>query len=44
MARQGAGHGDGNDRLEEKVDLILKSVAEDGESAIARLDRSYQRD
>ena len=35
---------DGNDRLEEKVDLILKSVAGDGEDQIARLDRVYQRD
>ena len=35
---------DGNDRLEEKVDLILKAVADDGEARIAELDRTYQRD
>ena len=35
---------DGNDRLEEKVDLILKSVADDGDEQIARLDQVYQRD
>lgn len=35
---------DGNDRLEEKVDLILKAVDKDAEKAIARLDRAYHRD
>lgn len=35
---------DGDDRLEEKVDLILKSVAEDGDEQIARLDHVYHRD
>jgi hypothetical protein len=30
--------------LEEKVDLILKSVADDGDELIARLDQVYQRD
>ena len=35
---------DGNDRMEEKVDLILKAVADDGDQQIARLDRTYHRD
>ncbi len=35
---------DGNDRLEEKVDLILKSVSEDADEQIAHLDGVYQRD
>jgi hypothetical protein len=35
---------DGNDRLEEKVDLILKAVAKDGDKDISRLDRAYHRD
>jgi hypothetical protein len=35
---------DGNDRLEEKVDLILKAVAADGDEEITRLDRAYHRD
>jgi hypothetical protein len=35
---------DGDDRLEEKVDLILRAVAQDGDEAIARLDRTYARD
>jgi hypothetical protein len=30
--------------LEEKVDLILKAVADDGDEQIARLDHSYHRD
>ena len=35
---------EGNDRLEEKVDLLLRSVVTDGEKEIERLDRVYQRD
>ena len=35
---------EGNDRLEEKVDLILKAVAKDGNDAINKLDRAYHRD
>ena len=35
---------DGSDRLEEKVDLILRAVSEDGRQDIARLDREYHRD
>lgn len=35
---------DGNDRLEEKVDLILQAVSKDGKSEVARLDRAYFRD
>lgn len=35
---------DGSDRLEEKVDLILKAVDKDGRKEIARLDRVYHRD
>ena len=35
---------DGNDRHEEKVDLILKAVADDADEQIHRLDRAYQRD
>ena len=35
---------DGTDRLEEKVDLILKAVADDGLEQIHRLDRTYHRD
>jgi len=35
---------DGSDRLEEKVDLILRAVAQDGSREIARLDRVYHRD
>jgi hypothetical protein len=35
---------DGNDRLEEKVDLILKAVNQNAEMEIAKLDRMYQRD
>ena len=35
---------DGHDRLEEKVDLILKAVADDGDAQISRLDRTYHRD
>jgi hypothetical protein len=35
---------EGNDRLEEKVDLILKAVDQNGKDEIARLDRLYQRD
>ena len=35
---------DGNDRLEEKVDLILKAVAKDGDKEVARLDKAYFRD
>ena len=35
---------DGNDRLEEKVDLILRRLDKDAQVEIARLDRVYQRD
>ena len=35
---------EGNDRLEEKVDLILGAVITDGAKEIERLDRIYQRD
>jgi hypothetical protein len=35
---------EGNDRLEEKVDLILNSVVKNGSEEIERLDRVYQRD
>ena len=35
---------EGNDRLEEKVDLILKAVDQDGAAAIKKLDKQYQRD
>jgi hypothetical protein len=35
---------EGNDRLEEKVDLILQAVAKDGKAEISRLDHIYQRD
>ena len=35
---------DGNDRLEEKVDLILQAVDKNGKKAIAGLDEAYQRD
>jgi hypothetical protein len=35
---------DGNDRLEEKVDLILRAVDKEANKEIARLDRAYHRD
>ena len=35
---------EGNDRLEEKVDLILGAVVTDGANEIERLDHIYQRD
>jgi hypothetical protein len=35
---------DGNDRLEEKVDLILQAVDKDAKKQISRLDRVYHRD
>jgi hypothetical protein len=35
---------DGNDRLEEKVDLILQAVNKDAKKEISRLDRLYHRD
>jgi hypothetical protein len=35
---------EGNDRLEEKVDLILEAVSKDGNEAINELDRAYHRD
>ena len=35
---------DGDDRLEEKIDLILLAVNKDAKSDIARLDRTYHRD
>ena len=33
-----------DDRLEQKIDLILKAVDNDGEAAIKRIDKQYQRD
>lgn len=35
---------DGSDRLEEKVDAILRAVDSQGEQHIAKLDRAYHRD
>jgi hypothetical protein len=35
---------EGNDRLEEKIDLILQAVDKDGKKEITRLDRAYFRD
>ena len=35
---------EGNDRLEEKIDLILKAVDEDAAKKIKKLDDVYQRD
>jgi hypothetical protein len=35
---------EGNDRLEEKIDLILQAVDKDAKKEIARLDRAYHRD
>jgi hypothetical protein len=35
---------EGNDRLEEKVDLILQAVDKDAKKEITRLDRVYHRD
>src|SRR5687767_5271261 len=35
---------EGNDRLEEKIDLILRAVDKDGKKEIARLDGAYHRD
>ena len=35
---------EGDDRIEHKIDLILKAVDKDGEGAIKRLDKQYQRD
>ena len=35
---------EGHDRLEEKVDLILKMVDDHAEEKLTRLDRVYQRD
>jgi hypothetical protein len=35
---------EGNDRLEEKVDLILQAVDDNAKKEIARLDRLYHRD
>lgn len=34
---------EGNERSEEKLDLILKSVAKDGDEQIRRLDEKYAR-
>jgi hypothetical protein len=34
---------EGDDRKEEKLDLILKAVSKDGEKEIQRLDRQYAR-
>jgi hypothetical protein len=35
---------EGNDRLEEKVDLILRAVDKGADHEISQLDRVYQRD
>src|SRR5688572_271064 len=35
---------EGNDRLEEKVDLILQALDKDAKKEIAKLDRAYLRD
>jgi hypothetical protein len=35
---------EGNDRLEEKVDQILRAVDKDADTSIAKLDRAYHRD
>jgi hypothetical protein len=35
---------EGNDRLEEKVDLILQALDKNGKTEIAKLDRAYLRD
>lgn len=35
---------DGDDRLEEKIDLILQAIDEDGQKKIETLDRIYHRD
>lgn len=35
---------DGNDRLEEKIDLILQAVDDDAKKKIKKLDEVYQRD
>jgi hypothetical protein len=35
---------EGNDRLEEKVDLILQAVDKEGKREIAKLDHAYHRD
>ncbi|MEX2273848.1 MAG: DUF6766 family protein [Vicinamibacterales bacterium] len=35
---------EGNDRLEEKIDRILKAVDEEGAAAISKLDKAYLRD
>jgi len=35
---------EGHDRLEEKVDRILRAVEQDGDREIQKLDRVYQRD
>lgn len=34
---------EGDDRLEEKLDLVLKAVSDEGEKDIERLDRKYAR-
>jgi hypothetical protein len=35
---------EGNDRLEEKIDLILQTLDKDAKKEIAKLDRAYLRD
>jgi hypothetical protein len=35
---------EGNDRLEEKIDLILEAVDKNAKKEIARLDKTYMRD
>jgi hypothetical protein len=34
---------EGNERVEEKLDLVLRSVAKDGDEHIERLDKKYAR-
>lgn len=34
---------EGDDRIEEKLDLILKSVAKDGDQEIKKIDKKYAR-
>ena len=35
---------EGNDRLEENIDLILQALDKDGKKEITKLDRTYFRD
>lgn len=34
---------EGNERVEEKLDMVLRSVSKDGEEQIKRLDKKYAR-